>query len=69
MEERQRMVSVHDTVMEWVMKMYEIRVKDLDCTSDGYVSINNCLEHIREAVCKQAYEDWRKEDIDARHCL
>ena len=63
------MVNTYEVIREWVKRMYEVNIDLLNCESDGTLSVNNCLEHIKEAVCRQAYEDWEKEDIDARHCI
>lgn len=63
------MVNTYEVIREWVKRMYEVKIDSLNCEGDGTLSVNNCLEHIKEAACRQAYEDWEKEDIDARHCL
>lgn len=63
------MVNTYEVIREWVKRMYEVNIDSLNCEGDGTLSVNNCLQHIKEAVCRQAYEDWEKEDIDARHCI
>ena len=63
------MVNTYEVIREWVKRMYEVNIDNLNCEGDGTLSVNDCLQHIKEAVCRQSYEDWEKEDIDARHCI